>query len=189
MVELTELWLPILLSGLAVFFISFLMWMVMPHHKPDWVAMPDEDGFMKHLRDQGMKSPGQYTFPHCSEGAQMRDPEFLKKYSDGPKGFLILREEGPGNMGANLAKSFAFNVITAALVGYVATMAIQPGADSMFVFRFTSTVAFLANSMALVWGAVWFSRSWSSTLKEMFDGAVYAAATGALFMVFWPDLA
>ena len=35
MVELTSLWLPILLSTVALFFLSFLAWTVLPHHKPD----------------------------------------------------------------------------------------------------------------------------------------------------------
>lgn len=189
MVELTELWLPILLSGVAVFFTSFLMWMAMPHHRSDWEALPDEEAFMDHVRGQGVRSPGQYTFPFCRDNQQMRDPAFLKKYADGPKGFLVLKEEGPGNMGLNLAKSFSFNLVTAALVAYVATMGVDRGADGAFVFRFTTTVAFLANSMALAWGAIWFSRSWSSTLKEMFDGALYALATGAIFLWLWPGVA
>ncbi len=56
----------------------------------------------------------------------------------------------------------------------------------MQVFRVVWTVAFIANSMALCWGPIWFGRTWSSTLKEMFDGLVYGAATGAIFMFFWP---
>ena len=50
MVELSQLWLPILLTTFAVFFLSFLMWMVSPHHRKDWSALPDEDGFMGTLR-------------------------------------------------------------------------------------------------------------------------------------------
>ena len=46
MVTLVDLWLPILGSAVAVFFISFTMWMVLPHHKGDWKPLPDEDGTM-----------------------------------------------------------------------------------------------------------------------------------------------
>jgi hypothetical protein len=185
MVDLFQLWLPILLSSVAVFFLSFLMWMALPHHKSDWTGLPDEDAAMDLLRSQGVKR-GQYAIPHCASKELMRDPEFIAKWTKGPKGFLIVQQEGPLSMGGNLAKSFTFNVVTATLVAYVATMGLEPGADGMLVFRFTTTVAFLANSLALGWGAIWFSRTWSSTLKEMFDGLLYAAATGALFMALWP---
>lgn len=188
MVELSQLWLPILLSGLAVFFLSFCMWMVLPHHKSDWGPLSDEDGFMDLVRSMGAKA-GQYTFPHCASNEQMRDPAFLEKYSKGPKGFLVLRPDGPGSMAGNMATSFGFNVVTAFLVAYVATMGISAGADGMLVFRFVATVALLANSFGLVWGSIWFGRTWSSTLKEMGDGLVYAIATGAVFMLLWPDAA
>ena len=36
MAFLAELWLPILLTAVVVFFISFVMWMVSPHHNSDW---------------------------------------------------------------------------------------------------------------------------------------------------------
>lgn len=185
MVELSQLWLPILLSAVAVFFLSFVMWMVLPHHRPDWKRLPDEDRFMDQLRALG-PTELQYSFPHCSDPAQMKDPAWMAKYDKGPKGFLVLKPNGPESMGKALATSFVFNVITATLVAYAATMAIHPAAEKLFVLRFVMTVAFLANSFALVWGAIWFGRTWKSTLKEMLDGLVYAAATGAVFMLLWP---
>jgi len=186
MVELSALWLPILLSAVAVFFISFMMWMVFPHHKSDWSPLPDEDKFMTDLRAVIGDKSGQFTFPHCSSPAQMKDPEWMAKYNAGPKGFMILKPNGPESIGKSMGVSFVFNVLTAVLVAYVAGLLVAPGAERALVFRVTCTVAFLANSWALVWGGIWFGRSWSSTLKEMFDGLVYAAATGALFMFMWP---
>jgi len=40
MVSVGALWLPILLSGAVVFVASSLVWMVLPHHKSDWAALP-----------------------------------------------------------------------------------------------------------------------------------------------------
>ena len=40
---IVDCWLPIVVSGAAVFFLSFMMWMVLPHHRSDWAPMPDED--------------------------------------------------------------------------------------------------------------------------------------------------
>ena len=187
MVELSQLWLPILLSGAAVFFLSFLMWMVSPHHRKDWDPVPDEDGIMDHIRSQGLGG-GQYTFPFCAEPSQWKDPAMIEKYNRGPKGFLILFPDGPQSMGKKMGISFVFNLITALLVAYVATMGVEAGADARFVFRFVWVVAFLANSFGLVWGSIWFSRTWGSTMREMFDGLVYSAATGAIFAWMWPAL-
>ncbi len=184
-VELSQLWLPILLSGVAVFFLGFLMWMVFPHHRSDWRPLPDEDRVMKTLRELGVGG-GQYTFPHCSGPAQMKDPEWIAKYNAGPKGFLVLKHDGPESMGKSMMTSFLFNVITAMAVAYVACQTLSAGAEGLDVFRFTGTVAFMTNSFGLVWGAIWFGRTWSSTLKEMGDGFAYSVVTALLFMAFWP---
>ena len=61
------LWLPILLSAAAVWLISLIFGMALPHHKRDWIGLSDspgggEDGFMDYLRRSGIK-PGNYLFP------------------------------------------------------------------------------------------------------------------------------
>lgn len=187
MVELTQLWLPILLTAVAVFFLSFAMWMVLPHHRHDWKPAADEDGLMSFLRGQS-GGERQISFPYCAEPGQMKDPVWMEKYNKGPKGFLILKADGPESMGKAMGTSFLFNLVTAVCVAYVATMGVPAGADKMFVFRFTATVALLTNSFGLVWGAIWFGRTWSSTLKEMGDGLVYGLSTGAIFMLLWPGI-
>ena len=42
MVTIGALWLPILLSAIAVWVASAIIWMAMPHHKSDWRKLPDE---------------------------------------------------------------------------------------------------------------------------------------------------
>ena len=184
---LASLWLPILLSTVAVFVLSFMMWMVFPHHKSDWKASPDEDGLMDALRAKGHTSR-QYSFPHCSSGEEMKDPAFIEKYNRGPKGFLILFPEGKLNIPKSMLVSTVFNAIVISLVAYVAGMVIAPGAEGSHVLRLVATVAFLGFSTALGWGPIWFARTWSSTLKEMIDGLIYGLATGAIFMALWPAI-
>ena len=185
MVELSQLWLPILLIGVAVFFVSVLMWTVSPHHRSDWKALPDEKQAMDVLREMGVGG-GQYAFPHCSEPSKMKDPEWIAMYNRGPTGMLIVKPQGPASMAKMMITSAGFNLVTAALVAHLATMALPAGADGGRVFHFVLLAAFLANSFALVWGAIWFGRTWSSTLKEMGDGLLYSLATAALFLAFWP---
>ena len=38
--SLISLWLPIVLSGVALFFASWAAWMLLPHHKGEWKALP-----------------------------------------------------------------------------------------------------------------------------------------------------
>ncbi|NIR32831.1 MAG: hypothetical protein GWN21_20090, partial [Gammaproteobacteria bacterium] len=63
--------LPILLSAVIVFFAAFIAWTVLPHHRSDWVQIPNEDSLLQAIRDLDLKR-GQYVFPAAmtSEGAK-----------------------------------------------------------------------------------------------------------------------
>ena len=185
MVTIVSLWLPIIAATVGVFFTSFLMWMVLPHHRKDFGKVPDEDGLMDTLRSQSA-GPGQYMFPCCEDQEQMKDPDFMKKFADGPSGILIIRPTGGFNMGKSMFQSTTFNLAISICVAYVATFTLAAASSGMEIFRLTGTVAFLAYAAGLGWGAIWWSRSWSSTLKEMFDGLVYGIVTGLVFMALWP---
>ncbi len=185
MLSTIDLWLPILASTIAVFFLSFLCWAVLPHHRGDWGPLPDEDGLMDTLRGQGIPR-GQYAFPRCSSNEEMRDPAFLEKYNRGPKGFLIVAADGPMNMGKTMGTSSAYNLVVTVLVAYVASIALPASADGMQVFRLVSTVAFLAHGSALGWAPIWFGRTWGSTLRELMDALLYGLATGGIFLALWP---
>ena len=43
MAFLAQLWLPIVLSAVLVFFVSALFWMISPHHQMEWKKLPNED--------------------------------------------------------------------------------------------------------------------------------------------------
>ena len=185
-VSLGALWLPILLSAVAVFFGSFVMWMVLPHHKSEWKALPDEDGIMNALREQDVAAPGQYVFPHCATNDEMKDPAFIKKYSEGPSGMMIVRPKGGWKMGKSLGQSFLYNVLLTTIAAYLATIALPRGADSGTVFRFIATAVWFGCAGALGWSVIWWARSVSSTLKEVGDGLVYGLMSGLIFMWLWP---
>ena len=185
MVTIVSLWLPIIVATVGVFFTSFLMWMVLPHHKKDWRQVPDENGLMDALRSQDA-GPGQYVFPCAETKEQMKDADFQKRYAEGPSGMLIIRPTGGFSMGKSMLQSTTFNLAISISVAYVATFTLESGSSGMEILRLTGTVAFLAYAVALGWGAIWWSRGWSSTFKEMADGLVYGMVTGVVFMVLWP---
>ena len=61
MVTIGSLWIPILVSAIIVWFASFLVWVVLPHHKSEYKGLPDEDATVKSLGDI---PPGLYNLPH-----------------------------------------------------------------------------------------------------------------------------
>jgi len=83
MVSLSSLWLPIVLSGVFVFLASFLMHMVLPHHRSDFQKLPDEAGVMDALRKFNIP-PGDYMTPFCNDMKEMKSAEFIAKRDKGP---------------------------------------------------------------------------------------------------------
>jgi len=76
--------------------------------------------------------------------------------------------------------------VVGAVVANVAGVALLPGTDGLRVFRVTGTVALLAYGLSNVSDSIWKGVRWSTTLKFLFDGAIYAAVTGATFAWLWP---
>ena len=185
MVDLAALWLPILLSAIAVFFLSFLMWMVLPHHRSDWSKLPDEDAAITALADLGVKR-GQYTFPHMSSPDKMKDPAWVKQMETGPSGMMIIMPTGPMHMGKSMAVSFFHNLVIAVFVAYLAGHALGEGADYLAVFRIAGVAAILGFCGTLPVNAIWFHWSWSSVAKQIFDGVVYGLVTAGFFSWLWP---
>lgn len=187
-VSLASLWLPIVLSAVAVFIASSIVWMVLPHHKQDWGKVPDEEGVMKALREVGVK-PGQYAFPNCGGDMKlMGTPEFVEKMNAGPVAMLVVGPNGPPAMGKLLGQWFVYTLVLSALVGYLGTLVFGAGASFGDVFRVTSTAAFLGYCGALVPAAIWKSHSWVMIGKETLDGLAYAFLTAAIFGGLWPGL-
>src|SRR5262245_11535050 len=84
---LSSLWLPIIVSGVALFFASWAAWMLLPHHKGEWKGLPDEEGVMTALRKFNIP-PGQYNFPHACNPNEMNTEDFKRRKEAGPGGYL-----------------------------------------------------------------------------------------------------
>lgn len=80
-----DLWLPIALSAIALFFMSFLSWMVLQLHKGDWRSIPREDELLETARKIDL-APGNYMFPGCQTAAERNSPGFKENGSAGRKG-------------------------------------------------------------------------------------------------------
>ena len=182
MVELTSLWLPIVLSGVALFFASFLAWMVLPHHKQDWIGLPDESGFGKALGSLNVPS-GNYMFPYCATSEEMKSPEFLERQKTGPNGLLQLWP-GPCNMGRNLVCTLLLFLCVSFCMAYLPTLGLQPGDEFMKVFRFVGTAGIIVYAGGPILNGIWFPRK---LFGDILDGVAYGLITGLIFAVMWPS--
>jgi hypothetical protein len=186
-VPILTLWLPILLSAVAVFIISSIIHMVLGYHKNDFVAFPSEKQMMDDLRKHKIP-PGDYMFPKANSMKEMGSPEFLEKMKQGPVGVMTIMNSGSPNMAKELSIWFIYSIIVGVFAAYVAGRALEPGAHYLAVFRFAGVTAFVGYSLALFQNSIWYKRNWTATFKSMFDGLIYALFTAGIFGWLWPGV-
>ena len=185
MVPLMQLWVPILLSAFLVFVGSSLVHMVLKWHNSDYHKLSNEDEVRAALR-KGSPAPGQYVLPYCMDPKERASPETQQKYVDGPVGMLFVMPSGPPNMGPALGKWFGFCIVVSIFVAYVASRTLAPGTEYLRVFQVAGTVAFVTYGLGEIPVAIWYGKSWSSTLKDLGDGLLYGLLTAGAFGWLWP---
>lgn len=185
MVSIVSLWLPILLSAVAVFFLSSIIHMFLGYHNSDFKKLPAEDEVMDNLRKTNIL-PGDYVMPQTSDNKERNSPEFKEKMKKGPVAFFTVFPSGEISMGQSLALWFLYCVIVSIIAAYLAGSALGPGANYLSVFRFAGTTAFVGYSIALMQNSIWYRKSWSATFKSMFDGLIYSLFTAGIFGWLWP---
>jgi hypothetical protein len=185
MVTLGALWLPILLSAVLVFFVSFLVHMVLRYHASDYNPLPNEDAVRAAIR-AGNPPPRQYIIPYCANPKDMERTEIKQKFIEGPVGVLNLKAPAAPTMGPMLIQWFVFVLVVSLCVAYVACHTIDPGATYMDVFGMVGAVGFLAYAAGTVPAAIWMGKPWSVEVKEIFDGLLYGLVTAGTFGWLWP---
>ena len=185
MVSLLALWLPIVLSAVAVFAASSVIHMVLGYHKSDYGKLPGEDQIADAMRAQNVP-PGNYIVPHCTSMKEMGSPETIAKYDRGPVAQMTVMPNGQPAMGKLLGLWFLFSVVISLFAAYMTGRALGPGAEYLEVFRFAGTTAFLGYSAAEPIASIWKGQPWSVTAKHVFDGLIYALLTGGIFGWLWP---
>jgi hypothetical protein len=184
MTDLGSLWLPILLAAIFVHIVSAIIHMGPFWHRSDWRALPDQEAARAALGAQKIP-PGDYMLPHCAPG-DMRKPEALQKFTEGPIVVMSVRPNGMPSMATPMIAWLIYLLIVALFAGYVAAHALAPGAHYMNVFRYVGTTAFMALGLGGIVNSIWFSRQWSSTLKHVADGLIYALVMAGTFGWLWP---
>ena len=181
MVTIGSLWLAIIVSAVLAWIGSAIIHIVLPHHKTDYAALPDE-GVLSGLADV---APGEYDFPHMTGMQDLQDETNIAKLKAGPVGIITIMPKGVVSIGKNLGLSFIHNLVIGFLVAYITAATLSADATYLEVFRVAGFTAWLAYSWALVPDAIWFGRSWSNILKNMADGLFYAGLTAGVFGWLW----
>ena len=184
MVTIASLWLPIILSAIVVFLASSLLHMVLKYHNSDFAKLPNEDAVADALRSAPV---GDYMIPYASGPAERKVPAFKEKMSRGPIVMMtVLGTDMQKMFTKSLTLWFVYALIVSIFAAYIGGRAVGPGTEYLTVFRFVGTTAFLGYALALAQGSIWWGRKWSTTMKSMFDGLVYALLTAGVFGWLWP---
>ncbi len=185
MISLSALWLPMLVSAVFVFIISSILHMVFTYHNSDFKKLDNESGIMDALRPFNL-AEGEYVFPHAKNNKERQSQEFKEKAEKGPVAFINVFPNGQFKMGTSLILWFIYSLLISLFAGYIAGSALDVNAHYLEVFRFVGTSAFMGYSFALLQNTIWYKRPWSSTLKSVFDGLIYALVTAGTFGWLWP---
>jgi hypothetical protein len=180
-----SLWLPVVVSVVAVFILSALLHMVLKYHRADYKQLAEEDAVAQALR-KAAPSPGVYAMPYCTDPSQMKDPAVRKKFEDGPIALLNVMRNGPPNMAKNLIQWFLFCFLVSFFAAYVARHTLNYGADGLQVLRIITTIAFVGYGFGPIQSSIWGGIPWSNTLRGLIDAAVYSLVTGFAFKLLWP---
>lgn len=184
MVELLDLWMPIVVSAVIVFVASSIIWMASPLHKHDYKNPGDREGpLLDFLRSHAF-APGVYYVPWCHGKAS--DEATAEKLRRGPWAMLTVHG-GPPNMGKMLGAWFAHLLIVGLFVAYLASHALPSGAEYLKVFRIAGTGALLAYAGYALPLCIWHGQPWSQLPGRLVDGVIYALLTAGTFAWLWPD--
>lgn len=183
-VSLAQLWLPILIATVCVFFASSIIWMVLPYHKPDIRFLPNEAEFDAAIGKLDI-APGFYMYPNCQNAKDMKSEAFQTRWKSGPWGTINVMGQQP-NFAMNLLKTFiAYGVITI-IVAYLAGIALAPGADYMEVFRVVATAGILGHCMGALAGSFFMGTPTRFILTCFIDGVIFALITAGVMASMWP---
>ncbi len=186
MISLTSLWLPIVLSAVAIFIASSIIHTVLQWHNSDYPKMPQEDQVMDALRPFSI-APGDYFVPRADHASELKTQEFLDKLNKGPVIVMTVMPNGPFKMGKSLGLWFVYCLIVVAFSACIAASALPPAAPVHHIFHLVAATSFMGFAVALWQMSIWYQRSWVTTLKSTIDGVVYAAITAAIFAYLWPQ--
>jgi hypothetical protein len=180
-----SLWLPVVVSAVAVWIVSAILHMVLKYHRADYRGLPDEETVGQALRKSSL-APGVYILPHCADPSQMKDPAVRKRYEEGPVAILTVLRNGMPNMGKHLLQWFLFCFLVSFVTAYIARHTLSFTTDGLTVLQITGTIAFMGYGFGYFQDSIWKGIPWSNSLRGIIDALVYGVVTGLVFRLLWP---
>jgi len=184
-VTIMQLWLPILLSSVFVFLVSWAIHMLPLWHRSDYPQVPNEDKFMEALRPLATP-PGDYMVPRPANHKEMCSPEHQEKLKKGPVMIVTVLPNGVPGMAGSLVFWFLYVLVVGIFAAYIAGRARPVGTHYLEVFRFVGCTAFIGYSLALWQMSIWYKRACGATIKATIDGLIYGLVTAGTFGWLWP---
>jgi len=182
---LVALWVPIVVSAVAVFVVSSIVHMALPIHKGDHPPFPDGDAILEAMRRAGLR-PGTYSFPGCESMKEMGTPETAARYEKGPVGYATVMPNGMPSIGRALLQWFLLSLGIGALTAYAAYHALPAGSPTGAVLRIAGCVAIAGYALGALQDSIWKGVPWRISVKFALDGFVYGLTTAGVFAWLWP---
>jgi hypothetical protein len=184
-ISLLQLWLPIILGTFLAWIASGLIHILVKYHDSDYQQLGNEDEVMNAVRN-GSPKLGIHAFPYCIDMNEMKNEAVQQRFTKGPVGMLAVLPNGMPNMGKLMLQQISFFLGGSILIAYVATLALEPGADYISVFRIVAVVGFLTFGWAVIPFSIWFGHLWSMTAKYLVDALIYGLMIAGSFAWLWP---
>lgn len=184
-INLLQLWLPIVFGTFLAWIASALIHMAIKYHNSDYQRLANEDEVMDAVK-KGSPTLGIHAFPFCIDMNEMKDREVQRRFKNGPVGLLTMLPNGLPNMGKLIGQQIGYFFVGCVLIGYCATLALEPGAQYMAVFRFVGVVGFLTFGWGIIPFSIWFGHLWSMTAKYLLDAFIYGLVVAGSFAWLWP---
>lgn len=180
MIPLATLWLPVLLSAVAILIASNILWMALPFwHRADYGRLENEKALLDAV--SSAKS-GQYLAPYVNWSKLT--PEQRAAMEQRPMALTLVRNPAKFNFPGALISWFVYLLVISIFVGYIAAVTLPRGSGN--VFRIVTTAGILAFAFASVSDSIWYGKPWSVTAKVIVDGIIYGLIAGAIFAWLWP---
>jgi hypothetical protein len=159
--------------------------MLTPWHAGDFQKLPNEEAVLTALRPFNL-IPGEYVAPRPAGMKDLGTPEFQEKRRRGPNVMMNVLPNVQGGMGRQLTLWFVYAVVIALFAGYITSRSVGIGADRSVVFKFVAAITFAAYAIGQWQESIWYSRSWTVTIKSTIDGILYGCVTAVVVAWLWP---
>ena len=185
MSQVLQLWLPIVVTAVAVFIASSLIHNVFKWHNSDYMKLGNEDEVRAAVRANA-PAPGQYIMPHIYDMKEMQTESIQQKYREGPIAFLTVKANGDIKMGGALSQWFVLNMVIATVAAMLALQMVGLQGGGNRGGQLVGMFSFFAYGCGGVQAAIWMGKPWGSAAKDVIDALIYGTVSALAFTWLWP---